>query len=67
MMQNKSHVELPQIFKIINIIGVLKYYGYLDGWKRLLTRLNTKTTEVWINHKTAFINYGREYRRDIEL
>ena len=62
-MEKYSESTVQSVFKFSNISCILKYYGYLDQWKRLLESISSQTRDSWIENKLAFINFGSNYKR----
>ena len=42
------------LYKFSNAWNILRYYGYLHNWKRLMVILNTKTRTTWAKNLKAF-------------
>ena len=66
-MERVTPIYLHPVFRFSNATWILSYYGYIDQWKLILTRLNTLTKKLWEEHEIAFMNYGRNLKRDIYI
>ena len=64
-MEKEGKRRLPPIFKMSVLCNILPYYDYLDGWRRLLEKLNLKTNVIWEHNKDALIYLGRNFKREI--
>ena len=53
---NCSIIHTPWILS-----KVLPYYGTLETWYMLITRLWTRTKNIWNDNKSMFLNAGRPY------
>ena len=66
-MEKEGKRRLPPIFKMSVLCNILPYYGYLDGWRELLEKLNLKTNKIWEQNKDALIYFGRNFKRQIKI
>ena len=55
---------LPSIFKFSAIWNILPFYGEVKQWMWLLNWLNSKTFDIWLKYKDAFIEWGYQYRSE---
>ena len=61
-MEESKTNKLPWIFKFSVLCNILPYYGHLHKWKAILTSVNKRTKELWIQHKTALMHWGKDYK-----
>ena len=52
-----------QIFKFSIFWEILPFYGQLEEWYSLLSRLCKKTKEVWIKNLAAFKIWGKDFKK----
>ena len=62
-MENKSKRKLPPVFKMSVLCNILPYYGYLHEWKRLLTKINSATHDIWKNNEESMMYIGRDIKK----
>jgi hypothetical protein len=64
-MTGKNYSQL--LYKMSHFNWVLQFYGYLNDWQDLCTKLSSRTRQLWIENEYIFKELIRDVRRVLEI
>ena len=64
-MQKLDSNSLPVAFKFSVLWNILPFYEKLPKWMWLLKLLNSETKKLWEDYENAFLNWGQNYKLEM--